>query len=940
MRDLRIDIPVVAEADVVIAGGSTWAVSAAIAAREAQARVFLAAPRPYLGEDLCATLRLEMEAGQTPQTPLAERIFASGRATTPLHVKQVLDQALSDAGVEFLLGCYATDLLRDPDGLPCGIVIANRAGRQAVIARIVIDATWSGSLAALGGAQRHAASERLVQCERTVLVPREPEGAESVRHELTLSLGDGDFPALCAAEQGARDRTYTEGQLRAAESLFVVPPAPIVCETPAKNWKGGDKPDLEQFRPKGLPHVYVLSGAADIPRDAAGELLRPTGLMKLGEQVGRAAAREAAELPAPERSRVARSDSGDSGGLEIRELLQGPRPSQRPEQTVPAPADGAPVLGRFDVVVVGGGTSGAAAAIGAGRQGARVLVIEYQEALGGTSTLGLIGKPYHGQRRGFSEEVPFPDGEHNLEYKMEWLRREIRDAGGEIWLGALACGAVVRGEKVCGVVVVSEHGRGLALGEVVIDATGNADVAVAAGAEYLSGATEDGIVAWQGAGLPRRPLRSDYVNTDYLLLDESDVIDASRALRGARATMADSYDAGSLLQSRERRRIVGEHVLSYLDEIAGRTYGDSIVHSASDYDSHGYPNEPYFALIPHDDETRTRNHPAPGGACFTPYRCLIPRGLDGILVTGLGISMKRDASAMVRMQYDLSNQGYAAGVAAAMVVRAGVGPREVDIAALQEHLVETGALPSEVRRHQDNFPLSQSTVAKAAQVVGSADRDEALRALAIVLSHSETSLPMLRDAFDGAIGEAKLAYARILGTLGDARGVDVLIEALRGAQWDAKILQGRMAEYAHLPTPVDSLVLALGFAGDPRGLPPILDKVEQLSAETTLSHHRAVAEALERLADPAAAPSLARLLHRPGMSGHTMTTPEPLHDQPREKRRREAALREITLARALYACGDHEQLGESILRRYTEDLRAVLAQHATAVLTRETTMRR
>lgn len=67
--------------------------------------------------------------------------------------------------------------------------------------------------------------------------------------------------------------------------------------------------------------------------------------------------------------------------------------------------------------------------------------------------------------------------------------------------------------------------------------------------------------------------------------------------------------------TRERRRIIGEHTLSYLDQIAGRTYPDTIVYSASTYDSHGYPSEDIFALLPHDQESRKKNQPAPGGTC-------------------------------------------------------------------------------------------------------------------------------------------------------------------------------------------------------------------------------------------------------------------------------------------------------------------------------------
>jgi hypothetical protein len=160
-----------------------------------------------------------------------------------------------------------------------------------------------------------------------------------------------------------------------------------------------------------------------------------------------------------------------------------------------------------------------------------------------------------------------------------------------------------------------------------------------------------------------------------------------------------------------------------------------------------------------------------------------------------------------------------------------------------------------------------------------------------------------------------------------------LIDALDEVEaWDAKIFQGKMAEYAHLPTPIDALILALGHTRDRRATQAILRKLAMLDAGVTLSHHRAVALALERLADPAAAEPLAQLLEKPGMRGHVMRELEPLHDRQREKRRREGPLREIVLARALYRCGDHQGLGEAILREYQGDVRGLFARHATAVL--------
>jgi len=944
-------IPVVKEVDVVVVGGSLGGVAAAVAAAEAGSRVFLVAPRPYLGEDLCATLRLWLGPSEEPGGSLTQRIFSAGSPTTPMRVKKSLEEALLAAGVQFLVGCYVSEVLQDEAGTPAGVVMANRAGRQAVISKVIIDATDRAWVARLAGAEMRPwpGGERTfrrvvlssgpvegLKVSRQVPCPVQSpgDGLHYFEYALCFDVRGGDYVSLAAAEQRARELTYQDGQLRASESLYWVPPDPIVGQRQKEEWPGLTDPQIGHFRPEGLDRVYVLSGSADLRREEAEKLVRPVAYEAIGQFVGPKAAEEASRLPAPAGLRVRETPEPKQFSGKLRGVLNGLRPTDEILKTVPADAPTPPVVAEVDVVVVGGGTAGAPAAIGAARQGARTLLIEYQEGLGGTGTLGLIGKPYHGKNIGFTREVPFPDQEHNVEHKMEWYRQEIQKAGGVIWLGALGCGAVVDDGRVTGVVVATPRGRGVVLAKVVVDATGNGDIAAAAEAECMYG--DDGEdIAMQGAGLPVRPLGADYVNTDYLLVEEADLLDVWSSLAGARQAMDENtYDVGPLIQTRERRRIVGDHLLSYLDQIAGRTYPDAIVISESDYDSHGYPSEAYFALLPHDEESRKANHPAPGGTCYTPYRCLLPRGLDGILVAGIAISMKRDASAMMRMQRDIQNQGYAAGVAAAMAARSGISTRELDLKALQEHLVEIGNLPVEVLGHTDSFPLPTDDVREAVASLPKASNPQtAAEPLAIILSHSDAALPMLREAYQEASGDNRLTYARVLGFLDEQEVVPDLVDALDGVgEWDARILQGAMAEYAHLPTPTDSLILALGHTRDPRGIPALLKRLAMLDVDVTLSHHRAVAVALERIGDPAAAEPVARLLSKPGMRGHAMTQLEPLHDKPVQTRRRIGPLREITLARALYRCGDYEGLGRRILEEYRRDLRGLFARHASACL--------
>ena len=135
---------------------------------------------------------------------------------------------------------------------------------------------------------------------------------------------------------------------------------------------------------------------------------------------------------------------------------------------------------------------------------------------------------------------------------------------------------------------------------------------------------------------------------------------------------------------------------------------------------------------------------------------------------------------------------------------------------------------------------------------------------------------------------------------------------------------------------LDSLIIALGRTRDLRALKPILAKVKLLDASRAFSHHRAVALALEVLGDPAAAKPLSELLAKPGMSGHAMTSMEEARRWSGRGRTdtssRNVSLRELVLARALWRCGDHEGLGEKILRQYERDLRGHYARHAHAVL--------
>jgi hypothetical protein len=946
------EIPLAYDVDVVVVGGSTGAVAAAAEAAKAGAKVFLAAPRSYLGEDMCGTLRLWLNDGEIPACPLAKAIYGAKVPATPEQVKVALDDALLAAGVQFLTGSFPAGVLRDAEGRPAGVVIANRSGRQAVRAKVIIDASERAVVARSAGARFEPYPAGTYTFTRTVIggeprsadgvavraLPGEFQGAPDSRSKkpipkysafectLQIPMSDGSFHALATAEQLARDRTWHTDQVGASDSLFQVPPDAMRAEGHGEgDWAGADKVELSVFRPAGVPRLWVLGGSADISRDAAAKLLRPLALIDVGMRIGVEAAKEAKSLPAPQGVKLAGPQDLPAAVGQAREALLGTRPARPTTAMVHAEATALPVLGEYDVVVIGGGTGGAPAGIGAGRQKAKTLVVEYLGELGGVGTYGLIGSYYFGNRVGFTAEhdrdVKAGKATVHVVGKAESWRRMNGEAGSEIWFGCLGCGALVEQGRVCGVIIATPAGRGVVLAKTVIDSTGNADIAAAAGAEcVVSGADE---IAIQGAGLPPRNLGASYTNTDYIFADETDAVDLWQHFLYARQKYRDAYDVSQMVDTRERRRIVGDFVLSPMDELNRRTFPDTIVVSKSNFDSHGYTVHPLFFLSKLGHNTQKVD---------VPYRCLLPKGLDGILVTGLGVSAQRDALPIIRMQPDVQNQGYAAGVAAAMAAQLGGHTRQIDIKALQKHLVEKGNLPESVLSDGDSYPISAEKLAEAVRSAA-----HAYQGVEVILVQPEQSLPLLKKAYrDAADAEAKIAYAHILGMLGDATGAATLAEVVEKTTWDKGWNFRGMGQFGPSVSKLDSLIIALGRTRDPRAAAPIVEKIKSLDSHEDFSHHRAVVLACESLADKAVAGPLAELLAKSGMTGHALVAPtsggRPDTGPTTGDKARGIALRELMLARALYRCGDHEGQGAAILKQYAQDLRGHFARHAQAVL--------
>ena len=195
-------------------------------------------------------------------------------------------------------------------------------------------------------------------------------------------------------------------------------------------------------------------------------------------------------------------------------------------RTITEPKREIHIFAEAAVVVCGGGPGGLPAAIAAARHGAKVLLIERYGFLGGLATAGLIA-PMLGHTASRSI-TPIVEGllretverMHNLGGAPSWQEachewgirfnaeafkyvadQMVQEAGVNLLLHTLVTEAIVEDDRITGVIIESKSGRQAVVGQVVIDATGDADVAFRAGAPTKQGRDFDGQVQSTGSFL-------------------------------------------------------------------------------------------------------------------------------------------------------------------------------------------------------------------------------------------------------------------------------------------------------------------------------------------------------------------------------------------------------------------------------------------------------
>ncbi len=931
--------------DLLILGGSAGACACALAARRAGLRVLIAAPLSGLGDDIAAYLRLL--PGAAINDPLAAALFPAGRCPSPLHAKTTCETAVIEAGIRVILGALPCGVVRDAAGKVCGAIVAHRGGRSAVVARAVVDAGHSAPFTRQAGLAFDAWDGGTLTVETAILaqVGELIPGTESATplngagSGLTLSVRRDEIAlpqwtptALHALQAQAQLRAFHPRSVAMSDWSWWLPPVGIRGGNRASAWSGAETFALDALATVE-PRLWVLGPAADLERAVAGKIAAPAALSAVGDRLGDHLAR--ALLPAPTPASAALP--GSTSGVHLSGDRGGFRPTNTGLETLPLDDAQLPLLGEAEVLVVGGGTGGAAVGIAAAREGAATLIIERLHRLGGVGTLGRISRYWYGNRSGFTAElnqrVQTSYGEPRypkeqgafwvLEHKQDAWLRLLDEVNGRCWFGCQAVAAGVVDGRITGALVAGVHGAGLVRCRAAVDATGSADLAAAAGAPCRVITAEH--IAVQGTGLSPVDPRVDYQNSDHDFSDDNDAVDATRILTRSRRKFPQAWDTAPIIDSRERRQIRGQYELTPIDICCDRRFPDAVVRASSNFDSHGFTIHPVFMVHVMDKKPMH---------AWVPYRCLLPQGIDGLLVTGLGMSAHRDVLPVVRMQADVQNAGFSAGVAVALAVKIGVGTQALPVRTLQERLVALGHLPAEVTTLSDSFPLP---VAQVEALI--ATRFSELISVAAAFAFPDAALPALRQALTDP--DRRERAALVLGMQGHAAAAPVLHDLLVGNAWDKGWRFTGMHQFGATISPIDARLIAYAHCSAADGIDLVTRWAKALPDDAALSHVRAIALVCtslvaRHLAVGAQAQAiLSALLNRPGMTGYAQADldrflqsadPDSICTIERER-----CLREIHLAVALWRCGGRE-LARRWLESYRDDLHGHYARHATAVL--------
>jgi len=402
------------------------------------------------------------------------------------------------------------------------------------------------------------------------------------------------------------------------------------------------------------------------------------------------------------------------------------------------PAKEIDVAGEYDVIIVGGGPAGLAAGIASGRIGVKTLLIEQFAYLGGTATASLMinlngfrnqVEPDNTQTvKGIAQEIilelhklkglgksPYQQKEYDIEkgqlsysycvdpekFKYVTLKM-VHEAGVDILFHTYFSDVIMDGNTLKGVIVENKSGRSAIFSRVVVDASGDGDVAARSGAPFWEAAPHDKVlkdnIMYKISGLKDAKFGNcRYGDSSVVwgpggVWGRNDAWEISRAEIKTRLEVFDHFkgileknpelkeigayvaETPPLLGIRQTRFIQGEYKLTADDAITGRRFDDVVAISSC-------------AIISYYGYRRYLEHEG----YDIPYRCLVPKKVDNLIIAGRCISSEQQPYESHRAMIPIMAIGQAAGVAAALSAKGNVKPRNLNVPLLQKTLMEQGA---------------------------------------------------------------------------------------------------------------------------------------------------------------------------------------------------------------------------------------------------------
>jgi FAD dependent oxidoreductase len=946
--------------DVLICGSTLFACNLALRSAKAGQKTVLAMERvnPFFEGITC--LRSWVDAGDIPDlirsvaTQATTSEVKGGRAYFNAS-KAALDieDQLCAAGVRFFYNAAVAGALGHAGRL-AGVVFGGKTGLFAIEARVVVDATTEASVARAAGAR--TAPQRGPRRYHYVVDLAKPVPPRTARYTATngarMTVDVHHYYACFDVELDSQ----TTGPFALAEDFAQVYAACLECEWQGDEKRfrgadgylgsGADRIEAAEGRVAGLDNLLIF-GPQGIPGNAIGSLVlkNPKALFaafpKALDQVKATLSPMSTPGPTydfwnrgvPQEATAGtdtvygfRDHGFDEPGTTIATVkFQPPQPALSTE-----------------VLVVGGGTSGNAAAYASAQLGRKTLCLERGLELGGTNTLGGVTNLWFGHRTKAFEDYYTAMEAHNDGLNAPGFFRGVSKAGCRVLFQSAITGVAHADKKIRSVYVITPMGLTAVQAQHFIDATGDGSVAAWAGCGYTVGGGHDEMTLWGSFGA-FRPGQQEALRQFLSPCDERSPLDTTRFILAMRRNSRGGPAGGDwasgqkhvpppfYVAPRESRHIRGGKTLTFLDTVAGRRFRDGVLRAESNPDIKGLgTSDAIKAGFLHTDRLAVFQ-------VTIPYAALIPNNIDNIIIAGKAYSATHDALSTARMQRDVVVMGLVAAEAVHLAAQKKVLLRDIPIKDLQAVLITKQMLrPEDVA--EDDLGLAASPEALAERVAGSATLDAALpeSAMLCLLPRAKALAALAPHA-----QSANAALQRVLCYLAGPQGVQAYL-----AQVDAALNEARLSKEIYgkgtshvMPdqgyAPVAALMLGnLTHAGDRRTLPLLSKLANRMDLEadelrSNWGYLFVLACGFERLACPEGVAPLKRVLQGVILKDRIVTRADDLRRTADYIGERYAYLR-MALSRALTRCGDAE--GAQELCTFLNEARVCLARAARAEL--------